>query len=386
MLHLEVGMAVLQSNRLLNTGMEGIERTVFDGKYYKRIFTKTMGGPIEMRRRKLWCMAFLLITLLLSGCGGGSMPSEESDITSSKEETKDIAGTEKENESSTTQQASPTTEPQNDKVLVKEEEYGGDGNLIGVKNYYYDQGNLVKEVIEDYSWHNRHPDLYSTDGFSYRYEYEYDSQGRRIKQRAYGADGNLMGWYEFERNDQGKMIKHLSYDSDGNLCDWLENEFDSQCNLIKSTSRYGWDEYEYNEQSKRIRKTSYSDDGSIERWEEYEYDDHGKLIKESSYFGSGNLDDWSEYEYNDYGNLIKVTEYDNEMMRVKEYSEYSGKDKVVAERVEYYGTGRDSEKYYTYDDMGNLQSKVTYDLWSYDGNAVLVSNKHIVDRVEYTYE
>lgn len=338
-----------------------------------------------MRRRNLWCIVLLSTTLLLGGCGG-TIPSEESGTTSSKEETKNIAGVEKENESPVIQQAPLITEPKNDKVLVKEEEYDGDENLTIVTNYYYDdQGNLVKEETSNFNAGNA---IYGLpDWTSERIEYEYDSRGHKIKQTNYDIYGNIGNWEEFERNAQGETIKRTTFNSDGNIAYWIEYTRDNQGNAIKSMDNEGWTtERKYNEQGKKTEIISYDKAGNIEHWQEYEYNEQGDLVKEAICSSKGNIY-LSEYEYNEQGNLVKLTEDSTSEVIVSEYNEYSGEDKVAVQRVQYSDSDViDREIYYEYDDMGNLQSKVTYDLWSYDGNAVLVSNKHMVNRVEYTYE
>ena len=118
-------------------------------------------------------------------------------------------------------------------------------------------------------------------------QWEYDQQGKEIRETYIGKDGKLfvnkdVGYAEkkFEYDNQGNMTRMSYYDADGNL-------------MIHENSGYAEERYEYDSRGRKIREAYHGMYGeprickaaggyyTEKRWE---YDEKGKIKKES-YFG-----------------------------------------------------------------------------------------------------
>lgn len=138
-------------------------------------------------------------------------------------------------------------------------------------------------------------------------EYEYDSQGNRIKRTrtAYDEDG---GYSVYVEDGEGKDISNVTYYPNGNIR-W-------QTEYSKDGVRNKWTRYyesgqidfveEYNDQGERGKRTDYYENGQIESLTEYS--DQGKTVKSTDYYENGKIQ--SVYAYNEAGDIIKSTSYD----------------------------------------------------------------------------
>lgn len=95
--------------------------------------------------------------------------------------------------------------------LIKEEWYNDENNTFKERNIdsYDNDGNLIKKEV------------YFGDELSYYYIYNYDSNGKRVKEEQYNENGTLTGYYVYSYDSNGNQIKSelYGYDAFGNLYD-----------------------------------------------------------------------------------------------------------------------------------------------------------------------
>lgn len=229
---------------------------------------------------------------------------------------------------------------------------------------------------------------YDSYGMQSYDEYEYDSQGNKIKEtrykpdgsvlecREYNSYGNIIKWtlsnkiteWEYEYDNQGNKIKECVKDTEGNMQEGYKYKYDSHGNMTEATIfRKDWSDpdpitreyvYEYDSQGNMKKKTYYNGSGSVDYIEEYdshgnlikrteedsvyeyEYDSHNNKIKETDYY-KGSMASFAEYEYDSYGNPKKMIRYhsDGSVESTDEFEiEYDAKGNKIKE-TEYSGFG-----------------------------------------------
>lgn len=194
-------------------------------------------------------------------------------------------------------------------------EYDENGNLLNeylmvagddyVQIYEYNEkGDVVRDCflypIEGY--YNTEAVKSKTDKY-YKYDYEYDSQGKLSIKIKYGMgvfpglevdyiieDYIEMGISEYEYDEQGRLINEISKSiQDGQVSDVATG--------VK---------YEYDEQGNLIKKIEYISDSDGEEYTAlYEYDTFGNITKKEHVGIS------YTYEYDEQGNLKRKDFYNN---------------------------------------------------------------------------
>jgi len=117
----------------------------------------------------------------------------------------------------------------------------------------------------------------------WKWEYEYDDTGKQIKWNRFNEKNEIAGWTEYQYDSEGNKIKEISYYSDGTA------------SSIK----------EYDEKGNEIKVIFYYEDGTIEWWAEYTSD--GRYVKYVVYEEDGSR---SESDYDRNGELRITTYYD----------------------------------------------------------------------------
>lgn len=206
-------------------------------------------------------------------------------------------------------------------------------------------------------------------------EYEYDSQGNRIKRTrtAYYEDG---GYSVFVEDGEGKDLSNITYYPNGNI-DW-QNEYSKDGVQSKRTWYYESGQVrsvtEYNKQGKQTMKTYYYESGKVETLTEYS--DQGIIEKSTDYYENSKVK--SVTEYNDVGSIIKFTGYDEngnvEFSWGRRY-EYDANGNVIKEiSLDAEGSVTGWE-IFEYDADGNEEKTTQYD-----------ANGKMTGWTEYTYD
>lgn len=121
---------------------------------------------------------------------------------------------------------------------------------------------------------------YSSNGDCTSYvlpEYDKDVE---IGGQEYSADGQKRNSYTYEYDEDGKCIKEVRYDPYGGKQLYFENEYDSTKRKIKSTiynchsgDKTHWIEYEYDSKGNCLNETWYEISGKVSQRIEKIYDD-----------------------------------------------------------------------------------------------------------------
>ena len=176
-----------------------------------------------------------------------------------------------------------TTYKYNDKKQITVSEVSAFGRISYRSEYQYNQnGDVYKITSYAYNRRNNSLELYSTN------EHVYDDNNNLIKINTYDSEGSLESYYEYVYDDKGQLISEDYYDGtfveNGFEClTHEEYEYDSDGKKIKTSSGVGSIsyvyEYEYNSKGQVIRAVS----SKLQYETEYEYDDKGNVIKEITY-------------------------------------------------------------------------------------------------------
>lgn len=129
------------------------------------------------------------------------------------------------------------TEYDTDGLMTKRTKYDDEGMILTYSDFFYDaDGNLTEE--REYDWEEFSGVIeYGADGLAIRKirysdekicgtdEYEYDADGKLIREKNFDETGKLLGWYEYEYESGGKRRRWDHYDAYGvptNNCDYYE--------------------------------------------------------------------------------------------------------------------------------------------------------------------
>lgn len=194
--------------------------------------------------------------------------------------------------------------------------YSANGNIAKVFEYN-EAGHIISETLYDSDGKKARYRAYLGTGVeddstlteeirydmlngeeTYHHKYEYDSNGRLIKDTA--IPGASMT-YEYDEN--GRVIRRSTILSDGSLKDYYIIEYTAGG---RKESRYSWEGVlwrttEYS--GEKIKSSvSYTYSGSnLLSYIVSEYNSSGRKAKETNYDGNGTERSFSEYEYNENG-------------------------------------------------------------------------------------
>lgn len=269
-----------------------------------------------------------------------------------------------------------------------------------------DKGFPIKVIINDYTGRSTtHEYTYNEDGnflkniktatnFNQSFEYEYDTNGKIIKETFVGNTGitritehtydqsgiltntvitvnnDLLYRYEYTYTASKKIASKISVSSDGTRDIIDEYDYDDNDRLIRTKTLTGDNgtimcTYEYNTVGlKSKQELFYNDETTPYYVYEYFYDANGNILKEECKSKDASGGHTTEYEYDEAGNQIRLL-----------YSYGVGDAKTP-----------DIEQSYTYDDKSNVINKkyyshqtkyYEYDTFVYDDYGNAIKKTHI---------
>ena len=178
--------------------------------------------------------------------------------------------------------------------LVRSWDMSEDGSEYTMTEYTYNEAGKPTYMISY--------DLNNNNAVRYYGEWEYDEQGRTLKETSHDGDGRLMNGHTYK------------YEADGSYCmstdpsmEYVSNAYyDADHNILKSEFIHG-DIYHYSlyyyENGNRVKCEDYnSDDGSLTSYTEYSYDGSrdGSCTSYTYYNEDGDPVYKVRYEYVDY--------------------------------------------------------------------------------------
>ena len=192
-------------------------------------------------------------------------------------------------------------------------------------------------------------------------EYEYDREGRVLRQIKYFS-GNKGRW-EYEYDSAGDLLRETRYELGADVARyWIEyrdEKGESVDELCRIGSRYNGEgnltsETVYNSEDNQVRTIYYWEDGTVSWVIEYVYDATGNLIKRVDYDYEGNIVDEWEYTYDEAGNLLQNIRNGN----ITTENEYNAAGNMYRS-VDYdYEGNIEDEWEYTYDEDGHLLKRI----------------------------
>ncbi len=221
--------------------------------------------------------------------------------------------------------------------------------------------------------------------------YIFDSAGNLRMESIYGGDGSLMFYYIYSYGD-GAESSVVSYAADGTEIDRASTVVDERGYVVEDWSynyedgRLGRNRYEYDEAGNAVRIDSYDSDGELEEIILRAYDEQGNVINEDRGLSLDDMDTHMEYEYDGQGNLIKQVETFGGEDRLETIYERDEKGNTIY-AAQYHGEGELSwYSTYEYDNTGNLTKVTDYDengnitcetLFEYDEEGNLINEEEI---------
>jgi len=221
-------------------------------------------------------------------------------------------------------------------------------------SYNMDEGRLTKEVY------------YNVNGLKYLTVYfDYDGQGRVIKEMSMGINDAPEGYYINEYDDAGKRLTRISYVAQG------PEEFTEDYRIS----------YVYDDFGRCVSEISTSE-GKILAKTEYVYDENGWLISELHYQGDSFVAAEYTYSYDENGVMTGCLRKDNmEDETTENRYTYDLKGRMITD-LKCDAEGNVLERIeFTYDDSGEASANVLKRS-VYGVSGVLMS----VENNEYTYD
>ena len=150
--------------------------------------------------------------------------------------------------------------------------YNGNGDMCGYQTHTYEydeEGNVMKDVTFGYDTANADSSMGS---WHYSYEYQYDKAGNMVKEIQYITD-DMYYLSEWEYDEKGRLLTEIRYFDDGiTIHTKDEYEYDSNGKRIKKIRM------EYGEAEKEITDFYYDEQGKLieektgEKSNTYEYE------------------------------------------------------------------------------------------------------------------
>ncbi len=114
-------------------------------------------------------------------------------------------------------------------------EYSNEG--LKIKKYDYDKNNQVKETVE-YIYENSvltGKKFFDENNNYDSYEnYQYDTDGRLIRETEYRPDGSVKNYKEYEYSENGSYLKKY-FDDDGSLYRVILKKYNSEGNVTEES-------------------------------------------------------------------------------------------------------------------------------------------------------
>lgn len=210
-------------------------------------------------------------------------------------------------------------------------------NSYSVKIFYYEY-NKRGDITNEYNYPFSHEDI------CYRYDYEYNGEGKMVEWRIYKKDGcslmsscKLLRKYSYHYDKKGNIIEKVIYDSEGNLLNKFSWEYNQEGNKIKgavydshhcllSETIYEYSDeriYEklyhpspvllwkviYDERKNEIERVIYDLEGEVWRRFVYIYNKKGDMVEEKEYDSQGRLSRRTFCKFNTQGKIYEKVCY-----------------------------------------------------------------------------
>ncbi len=222
--------------------------------------------------------------------------------------------------------------------MVREAEYGPDGELDWICSYSYDsQGRLTEEtiytdgnVVEGKTVHtyNAESKLAEVAEFGDEAEAEYKTSyiynGDKLSEEIRVSDsGEKAGCCKHAYDAAGNRVETVEYDADDNPVTKVVYKFDSNNNLVEETIYACEDSenleldsailYVYDDQKRLVERQIKNEDMVFDKIN-YKYDEKNNIIEEN-FFERDDFEDEGYstrvvYEYDAADNIVKETEYE----------------------------------------------------------------------------
>lgn len=167
-------------------------------------------------------------------------------------------------------------------------------------------GHKLTTVIYDSSGLMKETNVFDSAGkLLYKYLYDYNPNGNRIKTIRYDARGDTNKYYDYSYNEYGNKIKSVRYNPDGKPDETYIYKYDDSGNLTE--------EFWYDVNKKLEYKIEYeNDDGVKESYETYngkdelvskynfKYNNQRKIIEEERFNADGDKVGIIQYVYKYY--------------------------------------------------------------------------------------
>ncbi len=250
---------------------------------------------------------------------------------------------------------------------VTEKTYDNEGRLLTkyVTDYELAQYPFVKETEEYRYDHNGnvlfHLSLNEYTGYKIHETYMYDEHGNKT---AYMSEDLFVTIYEYDENS--RLIRESTHEVNPALAgnrEWAMAE----PGKLRTEFLYEYDENGrlsikldpgMSRDSELAKYTSEDNVLFNDSWYEYTYDEDGKLLKET-YFAFGTKGYEEVYSYDERGNLLSKVTLDDDFPGSEEY-EYN-ENNVCVSRKTYSRENLTSEV--TYNDHGETLTLITYDFY-----------------------
>ena len=200
--------------------------------------------------------------------------------------------------------------------------YDEKGNLLEKKRVWEEDGELQEYVQEEYQYA---PDgrLLEIRSYGERTKYEYDGNGKMVKEIVYYDNGNVRKLTEY--NEKELPVRIISYDYGDDPVTWTQTcEYDGNGNEIKRVTYaddklISWYEMEYDEigakYGRYTRVVSKDEDGKILDYTEMKYVESGDnvpvRVMQMNYDGDSTIVEYGyEIELDEYGNEVRYKRYE----------------------------------------------------------------------------
>lgn len=221
--------------------------------------------------------------------------------------------------------------------------------------YHYNENGLKVERAEFVADESKKKEI------QHREVYEYDEEGREIREYLYYGPGDTpVTIMDSEYNEKGQMIR--CYDA-RECFEEYKYEYDANGKLIKVVSIQDGIEnkticYEYDSNGLCIKEISSDDDGVVDRIIEKTYDTCGNIIRESMLFENGDIKNSNFlYQYDEENRILKEVSSSENTSYFYQY-QYDG-DGTLMKKIEISSDGnRGNLRTYFYDDNGNITKEL----------------------------